>query len=57
MSLVSSFLQKRILHWCVWGLASLNGIHLNALHPNVFSEGNSNHIQILSSIAEGTRKL
>lgn len=56
MRVVSSLLQQGVMHGAQGGLVALR-VDLDVLDPDVLPEAQAHHIQVVATIAEGTRQL
>lgn len=56
-SLLTNFFQKGFLHWCFRHTSIRGGINLNVFDPNVSPEGQSDDVQVVTSITEGTSEV
>lgn len=57
MSLLPNFVQKTFLHWWYGCLSSCRWKHLNALHPDVSPQGQTDDVKVFNPIVEGASKV
>lgn len=53
---VSSLLQQGVMHVVQGGLVVLR-VDLDTLDPDVLPEAQAHHVQVIATVAEGTRQL
>lgn len=53
---VSGLLQQGLVHGAQAGLVALR-VELDAVQPDVLPEAQAHHIQVIATVAEGTRQL
>lgn len=56
-ALVAGFGHQSLMHCSLGGFVVCWGVQLYVLEPDVFSEGQANHIQVITPVAESTGKL